>query len=193
MKIGYARVSTLEQNLDRQIDQLEKEGCERIYSEKISGTKNNRSELHRMLDALRPGDTVIVSELTRLSRSQKFLIELVDRFSQTGVNIKSLKEIWLDTTTPHGRLIFSVFAGLSQFERDSTQLRTLEGLAAARARGRKGGRPSVDHKKIELALKLYDSNACTVSEIIKTTGVSKATLYTYLKQRNNKFIAINQP
>lgn len=193
MKIGYARVSTLEQNLDRQIDQLEKEGCERIYSEKISGTKNNRSELHRMLDALRPGDTVIVSELTRLSRSQKFLIELVDRFSQTGVNIKSLKEIWLDTTTPHGRLIFSVFAGLSQFERDSTQLRTLEGLAAARARGRKGGRPSVDHKKIELALKLYDSNACTVSEITKTTGISKATLYTYLKQRNNKFIAINQP
>lgn len=183
MKIGYARVSTLEQNLDRQIDQLEKEGCERIYSEKISGTKNNRPELHRMLDALRAGDTVIVSELTRLSRSQKFLIELVDKFSQTGVNIKSLKEIWLDTTTPHGRLIFSMFAGLSQFERDSTHLRTLEGLAAARARGRKGGRPSVDHKKIELALKLYDSNACTVSEIIKTTGISKATLYTYLKQR----------
>lgn len=108
MKIGYARVSTLEQNLERQIDQLAKEGCERIYSEKVSGSKNDRPELHRMLDALRPGDTVIVSELTRLSRSQKFLIELVDRFSQTGVNIKSLKEIWLDTTTPHGRLIFSV-------------------------------------------------------------------------------------
>ena len=99
MKIGYARVSTLEQNLDRQIDQLEKEGCERIYSEKISGTKNNRPELHRMLDALRPGDTVIVSELTRLSRSQKFLIELVDRFSQTGVNIKSLKGVSPTFTT----------------------------------------------------------------------------------------------
>ena len=90
MKIGYARVSTLEQNLDRQIDQLEKEGCERIYSEKISGTKNNRPELHRMLDALRAGDTVIVSELTRLSRSQKFLIELVDKFSQTGLTAVSL-------------------------------------------------------------------------------------------------------
>ena len=148
MKIGYARVSTLEQNLERQIDQLEKEGCERIYSEKISGTKNNRPELHRMLDALRPGDTVIVSELTRLSRSQKFLIELVDRFSQTGVNIKSLKEIWLDTTTPHGRLIFSVFAGLSQFERDSTQLRTLEGLAAARARGEKEADPLSTIRKL---------------------------------------------
>lgn len=185
MNIGYARVSTLEQNLERQIDQLKKEGCERIYSEKVSGTKNDRPELHRMLDALRPGDTVIVSELTRLSRSQKYLIELVEKFSQTGVNIKSLKEIWLDTTTPHGRLIFSVFAGLSQFERELSQLRTLEGLAAARARGRKGGRPSVDRKKIELALKLYDSKTCTISEIIKTTGISKATLYAYLQKRKS--------
>lgn len=183
MIIGYARVSTLEQNLERQIDQLLQEGCERIYSEKVSGTKNDRPELHRMLDALRPGDTVIVSELTRLSRSQKYLIELVERFSQSGVNIKSLKEIWLDTTTPHGRLIFSVFAGLSQFERDLSQLRTLEGLAAARARGRKGGRPSIDRKKIELALKLYDSKACSISEIIKTIGISKATLYAYLQKR----------
>lgn len=183
MKIGYARVSTLEQNLDRQIDQLEREGCERIYSEKASGTRNDRPELHRMLDALRPGDMVIVSELTRLSRTSKFLIDLVDRLSQIGVNIKSLKEQWFDTTTPHGRLIFTVFAGLSQFERDLSQLRTREGLEAARARGRKGGRPKKDSKTIELALKLYDSQTCTIAEITRTTGVSKATLYQYINNR----------
>ena len=183
MKIGYARVSTLEQNLDRQIDQLNREGCERVYSEKASGTRNDRPELLRMLDALRPGDTVIISELTRLSRSQKFLIELVDRFSQTGVNIKSLKEQWFDTTTPHGRLIFT---GLSQFERDLAQLRTIEGLEAARARGRKGGRPKKDSKAIGLALKLYDSQSCTIAEITRTTGVSKATLYQYINNRRKK-------
>ncbi|MBM6714726.1 recombinase family protein [Phocaeicola coprocola] len=183
MKIGYARVSTLEQNLDRQIDQLEREGCERIYSEKASGTRNDRPELHRMLDALRPGDIVIVSELTRLSRTSRFLIDLVDRLSQIGVNIKSLKEQWFDTTTPHGRLIFTVFAGLSQFERDLAQLRTREGLEAARARGRKGGRPKKDSKTIELALKLYDSQTCTIAEITRTTGVSKATLYQYINNR----------
>lgn len=119
----------------------------------------------------------------RLSRTSKFLIDLVDRLSQIGVNIKSLKEQWFDTTTPHGRLIFTVFAGLSQFERDLAQLRTREGLEAARARGRKGGRPKKDSKTIELALKLYDSQTCTIAEITRTTGVSKATLYQYINNR----------
>lgn len=183
MRIGYARVSTAEQSLDRQIDQLNQEGCERIYREKASGTRNDRPELLRMLDALRPGDTVIVSELTRLSRSTKDLIELVERLEKIGVNIKSLKESWLDTTTPHGRLVFSIFAGISQFERDLIQLRTVEGLKAARARGRKGGRPPKDKKTVELAMKLYDLKACSVAEILKTTGISKATFYTYLKNR----------
>lgn len=186
MKIGYARVSTREQNLDRQIDQLEKEGCERIYCEKVSGTQSDRPELLRMMDSLRSGDTVIVSELTRLSRTSKHLIELVERFAELEVNIKSLKELWLDTTTPHGRLIFSVFAGLSQFERDLVQQRTVEGLEAARARGRKGGRPPKDTKAIELALKLYDSKTCNIAEITRTTGISKATLYVYLKNRKEK-------
>ena len=99
------------------------------------------------------------------------------------MNIRSLKESWLDTTTPHGRLVFSIFAGISQFERDLIQLRTVEGLKAARARGRKGGRPPKDKKTVELAMKLYDSKACSVAEILKTTGISKATFYTYLKNR----------
>lgn len=183
MKFGYARVSTHEQNLDRQLDQLTLEGCNRIYQEKASGTKKDRPELDRMFDALREGDTIIVCELTRLSRSVKDLFDLVERVHSTGANIKSLKEPWLDTTTPQGRLLFSIFSGVSQFERDLIQVRTMEGLKAARARGRMGGRPKVDKKRIELALTLYDSRACSVSDIIKTTGICRATLYSYIRSR----------
>lgn len=185
MIFGYARVSTLDQNLDRQLDQLTKEGCERIYQEKATGTNKNRPELQRMFDALREGDTIIVCELTRLSRSVKDLFELVERIQNAGADMKSLKEPWLDTTSPHGRLLFSIFAGVSQFERDLIQLRTLEGLKAARARGRKGGRPRVDKKSIEMALTLYDMRACSVSDIIKTTGICRATLYSYIRKRNS--------
>lgn len=133
MVIGYARCSTAEQNLDRQLDALNKEGCERIYQEKVSGTKKERPELGKMLDALRAGDTVVICELTRLSRSTKDLFELVERIHGSGANIKSLKEgRWLDTTTSQGRFLFTIFAGVSQFERDLIHERTLEGLAAAR-------------------------------------------------------------
>lgn len=183
MIIGYARVSTLDQNLDRQIDQLQAAGCERIYQEKITGTRRERPELDRMIEALREGDTIVVCELTRLSRSVKDLFSLVDQFQQIGANIKSLKEPWLDTTTAQGKLMFTIFSGISQFERDLIQMRTKEGLEAARARGRKGGRPKVDAKSIELALKLYDSRSCSIADILKTTGISKATLYSYVKKR----------
>ena len=134
------------QNLDRQLDQLKQAGCNRIYQEKMTGTKKERPELTRMMDSLREGDTIIVCELTRLSRSVKDLFELVERINEIGADIKSLKEPWLDTTTPHGRLLFSVFSGVSQFERDIIRERTLEGISAARARGRKGGRPKIDPK-----------------------------------------------
>lgn len=183
MIIGYARVSTLDQNLDRQIDQLQAAGCERIYQEKITGTRRERPELDRMIEALREGDTIVVCELTRLSRSVKDLFSLVDQIQGIGANIKSLKEPWLDTTTAQGKLMFTIFSGISQFERDLIQMRTKEGLEAARARGRKGGRPKVDAKSIELALKLYDSRSCSIADILKTTGISKATLYSYVKKR----------
>lgn len=183
MKLGYARVSTLDQNLSRQIDQLVEVGCERIYQEKGTGTKKERPELTRMLDSLRNGDTIIICELTRLSRSVKDLFELIEEIHSVGADIQSLKEPWLDTTTPQGRLLFSIFAGVSQFERELIQLRTQEGLQAARARGRMGGRPKVDKKNIELALNLYDARACSVSDILKTTGISRATLYSYIKKR----------
>ena len=184
MLIGYARCSTADQNLDWQLDALKENGCERIYQEKATGTKKERPELNRMLDALRDGDTVIVCELTRLSRSTKDLFELVERINASGADIRSLKEAWLDTTTPHGKLLFTISAGISQFERDLTHERTMDGLAAARARGRLGGRPKVDPKMIEQALAMYDAKNIPIPDILKTTGISRATLYSYLKNRN---------
>ena len=186
MKLGYARCSTLDQNLDWQIDALTKEGCDRIFQEKFTGTRKDRPELLRMLDMLREGDTVIICELTRLSRSVKDLFDLVEQVEKAGANIKSLKEPWLDTTTPQGRLLFTIFSGVSQFERELIRERTMEGLASARARGRMGGRPGKDKKIVEQALTLYDSKAYSVDEISKTTGISRATLYKYVNLRKEK-------
>ena len=183
MKLGYARCSTLDQNLDWQIDVLMKEGCDRIFQEKFTGTRKDRPELLRMMDMLREGDTVIICELTRLSRSVKDLFDLVEQVEKAGANIKSLKEPWLDTTTPQGRLLFTIFSGVSQFERELIRERTMEGLASARARGRMGGRPGKDKKIVEQALTLYDSKAYSVDEISKTTGISRATLYKYVNLR----------
>ena len=181
MLIGYARVSMEGQNLDRQLDQLKAAHCERIYQEKFTGTKKERPELEKMLDNLRAGDTIIISELTRLSRSTKDLFQLVDQIEKKGSNIKSLKEIWLDTTTPHGKLMFTIFAGISQFERDLISQRTKEGLESARARGRKGGRPVKNKIDIEKAIKLYKSKDYSLKEIQEMTGVSKTSLYRYLE------------
>ena len=183
MKLGYARCSTLDQNLDWQIDALTEEGCDRIFQEKFTGTRKDRPELLRMMDMLREGDTVIICELTRLSRSVKDLFDLVEQVEKAGANIKSLKEPWLDTTTPQGRLLFTIFSGVSQFERELIRERTMEGLASARARGRMGGRPGKDKKIVEQALTLYDSKAYSVEEISKTTGISRATLYKYVNLR----------
>ncbi len=181
MKIGYARVSTEEQNLDRQLDSLKEAGCEKIFREKITGIKNERPELDKLMEQLRSGDLIIISDLTRLSRSVKDLFSLVDQIEKKGANIKSLKESWMDTSTPQGKLMFTIFAGISQFERDLISQRTLEGLAAARSRGKKGGRPKKDEKAINIALKMYQEKVCSISEITKATGVSKTTIYRYIK------------
>lgn len=185
MLIGYARVSTEDQNLDRQIDALIAAGVDKrnIYKEKITGTKTDRPELHKMLNELQHGDIIIISELTRLSRSTKDLFKLVEIINGHGANIKSLKENWIDTTTPQGKLLFTIFAGISQFERDLISQRTKEGLVSARARGRKGGRPFKDEKDVALALKMYDSKEYSTAEIAKATGVSRTSLYRYIKNR----------
>ena len=182
MIIGYCRVSTTDQNLNRQIDSLTAAGCERIYQEKKSGAKTERPELQKMIDALREGDIIVVTELSRLSRTVKDLFSLVDRIHQIGANLKSLKETWADTTTPQGKLLFAIFAGISEFERDLIRQRTKEGLEAARARGRNGGRPSTPGNKITLAVKMYNSKEYSISEILKATGISKTTLYRYLNK-----------
>lgn len=184
MIIGYARVSTQDQSLGRQLDQLNGVGCERIYQEKLSGAKSDRPELERMLDALRKGDIIIVCELSRLGRSVRDLFDLVERIHVAGAEIKSLKEPWLDTTTPQGRLLFTFFSGISEFERDLIRQRTQEGLAAARARGRKGGRKKFDRGRVELALKMYNSKTYLISEITKATGISKSTLYNYVRRQD---------
>lgn len=184
MLIGYARVSTLDQNLDRQNDALKAAGCERIYTDKITGTKANRPGLEKLLDTLRAGDIVVISELSRLGRSRADLFALVDRIQGAGADIKSLKETWLDTTTAHGRLLFTMFAGIAQFERDLLSERTKDGLAAARARGRKGGRPpKYAPQEIARALSLYQAGQHTVRQIEELTGVSKAKLYRALHNR----------
>lgn len=184
MNIGYARVSTEEQNLDRQIDILKQAGCDRIYEEKVSGLKKERTELNKILDQIRTGDVIIIADLTRLSRSVKDLFSLVEQIEEKGANIKSIKESWVDTTTAQGKLMFTIFAGISQFERDLISQRTIEGLNAARARGKKGGRPKTNDKDIKLAVKMYNSKNYSISEITKATGVSKTTLYRYIN--NNK-------
>ena len=186
MIIGYGRVSTLDQSLDRQLDALTAAGAEKIFTEKVTGKKSDRPELLKLIDQLREGDTVVIAELTRLSRSTKDLFSIVELIQSKGADIKSLKETWLDTTTPHGKLMFTIFAGLSQFEADLTAQRTREGLASARARGRLGGRPKVDEGKIDTALKMYDGGKFTAREICINCGIGKTTLYRIINERNLK-------
>lgn len=179
---GYARVSTQHQDLNRQLDLLAEQNCNEILTEKMTGTKSNRPELNRLKDKLRPGDTVVVESFSRLGRSTKDLIDLVTYFEEQDVKLVSLKEN-LDTTTPQGRLMMTVFQAFSQFERDLIVERTKEGLQSARARGRIGGRPRVNKRDIERAVKLYESKAYSGKEITEMTGISKSTLYRYIKNK----------
>ena len=182
MIIGYARVSTLEQNLDRQMDNLKEQRCERIFQEKITGTKANRPEYQRMLDSLRIGDTLVVDSFSRLSRSTKDLLEVVEGLTQKGVNLISLKEK-LDTTTATGKLMLTMLSALSQFERDIIAERTKDGLKAARARGRMGGRPKANEAAIQKALKLYDADKLSIKEISEATGISTSTINRRVAER----------
>ena len=150
---GYARVSTEQQNLDRQLDALRKYGCDVIYNEKMTGTKRDRPELAKMLDRMTEGDTVVIESLSRLGRSTKDLIELTELFQSKGVHLVSLKEA-VDTSTSTGKLLFTLMSAIAQFERDVIADRTREGLKSARARGRTGGRPKTDPDAIKKAIKL---------------------------------------
>ena len=181
MLVGYARVSTHEQNLNLQEDALTKAGCERIFVEQASGARTSRPELDKALEMLRKNDTLVVWRLDRLGRSLKHLIEIVNELEQKKIGFKSLNES-IDTTNSTGKLIFHIFGALAEFERNLIRERTQAGLAAARARGRKGGRPPVlDDKKKAVAVKLYREKEHTIQEICRMMGISKPTLYSYVK------------
>lgn len=187
MIFGYARVSTLDQNLNRQIDALKANGAEEIIQEKKTGTKADRPQLNRLLDKLRKGDVILISELTRLSRSRKDLFMLADKIQEKGANIKSLKELWLDTTTPYGKLFFTFAAGLSEFERDLISQRTREGLAAARARGHNGGRrEKLDETKKLAIYNLYIQKKTKIMDICNMFDISKPTMYSAVSQISKK-------
>jgi DNA invertase Pin-like site-specific DNA recombinase len=188
MIFGYARVSTQDQNLDAQIDALEKFGCDEIFQEKMTGTRKDRPKLEELLKVLRKGDKVVVYKLDRISRSTKHLIELSELFEEKGVDFVSIQDN-IDTSTAIGRFFFRTMASIAELERDIISERTQAGLQAARARGRKGGRPKKDNKKIELALKMYDSKQYSIPEITEATGVSKTTLYRYIEKRNKQGVA----
>ena len=182
MIIGYARISTRTQKEDRQIDSLEQYGCDKIYMDKISGTTKNRPEFKKMLEHLREGDKVVVMRLSRIGRSVKHLIELKELFEEKQIEFVSLNES-IDTSTAVGKLVFNLLSSISQFEADLTSERTIEGLKAAKRKGRTGGRPKgiTNEKAANLAVKLYKSEEYTVKEMLDMTQLSRSTFYKYLK------------
>jgi len=177
LALGYARVSTLEQHEDLQRDALTAAGCDRLYVDKASGKLGPRPALDSMLDQLRAGDTVVVWRLDRLGRSLRHLIDIFADLDDRGVAVRSLTES-IDTSTPGGKLIFHLFAALAEFERDVIRERTIAGLAAARARGRRGGRPTVwTDEKLRTAISMHRAGDQDIATIARVLGVSRASVY----------------
>ncbi len=187
MKIGYARVSTQDQNLSLQIDSLKSAGCELIFEEKISGKSKERPELEKMNSKLRKGDVVVVWKLDRLGRSLRDLIDLVSGFKGQDVEFISIQDS-INTATATGRFTFNIFASLAEFEREIISERTKAGLTAARARGQSGGRPKglsrASLSKAKAVKILYDKKEKSVEDIAKDLGISRATCYRYLDMLN---------
>jgi DNA invertase Pin-like site-specific DNA recombinase len=185
--LGYARVSTDDQDLSLQIDALEKHGIPKslIFTDKLSGAKDDRPGLTKCLDSLHGGDVLVVWRLDRLGRSMRHLITLVEDLRSCDVGFRSLNEGAIDTTSASGELIFNIFSALAQFERRLIQERTKAGLAAARARGRCGGRPRLESEqaKVRAAKKLSGDRSITIDDICKTLGISRSTYYRYLAMR----------
>ena len=182
MLIGYARVSTDDQNLDLQRDALQKAGCAKIYEDQMSGAKAARPGLEKALEVARAGDTLVVWRLDRLGRSLKDLIAIVESLDKGKIEFHSLQES-LATHSHEGKLIFHLFGALAEFERNLIRERTQAGLKAARARGRLGGRPkALEPSKRKLVVKLYEEKQYTIDEICQMMGISKPTLYSYVEE-----------
>tara|TARA_R110002095_G_scaffold618_2_gene3000 strand:- start:914 stop:1486 length:573 start_codon:yes stop_codon:yes gene_type:complete len=182
--IGYARVSTSEQNLNLQIDALKKEGCTKrnIYIDKASGAKTDRPGLDACLEALEPGDVLLVWRLDRLGRSMSHLVALVEQLLEKKIGFKSICDGAIDTTTASGELVFNIFSALAQFERRLIQERTKAGLSAARARGKKGGRKAItaEDPRVVMANEMHKNKTISVQKICETLNISRATFYRYL-------------
>ena len=184
MLIGYARVSTADQTLALQRDALTTAGCERLFTDTASGAKAERVGLAEAIAYAREGDVLVVWRLDRLGRSLKHLIETITALAERKVGFKSITEN-IDTTTSGGKLIFHIFGALAEFERDIIRERTQAGLSAARARGRKGGRPkALTPKKAQMAVSLYNDKTNSIADICRTLNVSRATLYRHLRAAN---------
>ncbi|WP_215085663.1 recombinase family protein [Exiguobacterium sp. s78] len=177
-KIGYARVSTLDQNLEMQLDELQKVGCSKIFKEKVSSVKK-RTEFEKCLEYLREGDTLVVWKLDRLGRTTKKLLELIDDLKERNINLQ-ITTLGVDTSTAAGRLFFTMMAGLAEMERELIRERTNAGLKAARSRGRLGGRKRIDQDILNRAYMMYDAKM-TVEDIVNTLQISRSTFYKYLK------------
>src|SRR5919107_1281468 len=181
MLIGYARISTEDQNLDLQRDALETAGCEQIFTDRVSGTKARRPGLEQALSHLRAGDTLVVWRLDRLGRSLRHLIDTVTHLQPRGIGFKSLQES-IDTTTSGGKLVFHIFGALAEFEREIIRERTQAGLTAARSRGKTGGRPkALTEKQIQMLKNLAANPDNSIEDICKTLGISRTTFYRYVK------------
>lgn len=180
--IGYARVSTEDQNLSMQTSELKAVGCEKIFSDKVSGAKADRPGLKACVEYLQQGDTLIVWRLDRLGRSMVHLVSVVALLKERGIAFKSLRDGAIDTTTASGELIFNIFSALAQFERQLIQERTKAGLAVARSRGKKGGRKpiSAEDSKVRMAKKMHQDKSISIKDICSTLKISKSTFYRYL-------------
>lgn len=182
MKIGYARISTADQNLELQTDALEKVGCEKIFTDQASGARDDRKGLIDAIEFCRKGDSLVVWKLDRLGRSLRHLIKTINLLLEKKVGFVSIQES-IDTTTSGGKLIFHVFGALAEFERELIRERTNAGLASARSRGRMGGRPkAMTVKQLRIAQTMLKDTKTTVKEVCETLQVSKTTLYRYLNK-----------
>lgn len=187
MKIGYARVSTIEQNLERQLRQLQEKGCEVIYEEKYTGRKTDRPELQKMLDQLQAGDEILVLDLTRISRSTQDLFKLVGVIKEKGAILKSIKDTWLDTSkdNPYGEFLLTIMSAISQLEIQLLKERQQEGITIAKENGIYKGSIRKYHKKhvgLKHAIDLYKSGNYTVNQICEITKISRATFYRRMKE-----------
>lgn len=182
MQVGYARISTDDQSLTPQLEALTEAGCEEIFQDVASGVKTTRPQLQELLKYVRKGDTIVVWKLDRLGRSLKHLIQTLQLLDDKGVEFKSLTE-GMDTNTPGGRLLFNIFGAIAEFEKGLIKERTEAGLKAARARGRKGGRPKkMDPQMVEMARSLHKNANTPVAEICRALKISKSTLYRCLSE-----------